>query len=113
MLSDMAEASGDYSEHDPYGEEYDDDDDMSGSGDNMNCKLHQRFRHNRKLIFFILLLLPLDGREVPVVEPGSPDDLPNGKHDNKIISAGSTTRISQVSASLVLSSLIVILFKQF
>lgn len=39
MLSDMADGSADYGDHEnPYNEEYDDEDDMSGSGDNMNCK---------------------------------------------------------------------------
>lgn len=39
MLSDMAEGSADYRDHEsPYDEEYDDDDNMSGSGDS-NCKL--------------------------------------------------------------------------
>ena len=46
MLSDMAEGSADYGDHESPYEEYDDEDDMSGSGDNMNCKLFLK-----KLIF--------------------------------------------------------------
>lgn len=54
MLSDMAEASADYGDHEPY-DEYDDDDEMSGSGDNSNCKLHQLFSLRHKINFLFCL----------------------------------------------------------
>lgn len=110
MLSDMAEGSADYPDHENPYDEYGDEDDMSGSGDDSCKQLLINDLARQKLIFFLCL----DGREVPIVEPGRPDDLPHdGNAGTKTTGAASTLRISQVSATLVLSSLIVILFKQF
>jgi hypothetical protein len=58
----------------------------------------------------INVLIFTDG-DIPVVEPGSPNDhATNRHHPTAPASAGNALRIS---ATLVLSSLIVILFKQF
>lgn len=114
MLADMAEggSGGDYRDNeDSYDNAYDDEDDMSGSGDGTSCK-SKRLNDN-KLISdcSFLVLLSTDGREVPVVEPGSPDDHSRVDLGSETPTAGSSKRISFATTTLVLTSLIVIFVK--
>lgn len=104
MLSDMADHEGSAGQE--YDEEYDnhdDEDDFSGSGGRNYGKTVITFYLIRQFTFFIQT-----DPDVPVVEPGSPDDHPHSKSNLTPTAAGSALRIS---STLVLSSLIVILFK--
>lgn len=106
MLADMAEGSADYGDNDPY--DYNDGEDMSGSGDGgLSCK--SMMHNDNKLIFDCSPLVhPTDGREVPIVEPGTPDDNSRIDLGGETTTAGCSYRISIAPTTLVLTSLIVI-----
>jgi hypothetical protein len=71
----------------------------------------------QKTYFSNVFFFHLDHRygEKPIVEAGNHDDLPHSKHhpNGGPTGAASTLRISLASATLVLSSLIVMSFKKF
>lgn len=109
MLSDMAEGSADYeTDHEYNVDEEEEDYEMSGDGSGRSGKSsHQTFRWQP-----LLTLSPFTGYEV-----GTPsfETNPPGTTTKEVnlgtTGAGIALRIS--STTLVLSSLIVILFKQF
>jgi hypothetical protein len=104
MLSDMAEGSGYSKGDDPY-DEYEDDDDFSGSGDGTTRK-----SSNNSLP--ILSSLPfsfyLDLSKTPDIQAGSPTDPPHNTHTTK---HSGSSKIS-LKSSIISLLLIVILFKQ-
>lgn len=109
MLADMAEGSADYSDQDRYdGEDYDGDDDFSGSGDHHDGVADGEFHAENVtadssiIILFVIHL----GKEPPVVQPYPPGEQP--RFNNVPISASGTLRIS---LALAISSAIVISFK--
>lgn len=108
MLSDMAEGSADYeTDHEYDVDENGEDYEMSGDGSGRGKSKHQKFSWQPALT-----LSPSAGYEV-----GTPsfETNPPGTTTKEVnvgtTGAGITLRIS--STTLVLSSLIVILFKQF
>lgn len=110
MLSDMAEGSADYSDsEDPYDDSYDGDD-MSGSGDdNITSKL---FNSPINLKEDFTSISYADNPDVKIVEDGTPHEIPRDRSPDQG-SSGNSLRISLMSATLVVSSLIVISLKQF
>lgn len=111
MLGDMAEGSADYGDRDPY-DEYDPDDEMSGSGDGGMGGCKSMVPNDNKLIFDCsFLVLSTDGPEVPVVEPGTHDDHSRIDLGGETTTVGSSNRISIAPTTLVLTSLIVIFVK--
>lgn len=111
MLSDMAEGSADYSEE-PYDDYNDGDDDMSGDGSGEGS-ISKSFQHYAFLLALTLIFsLVTDGRtNIPMV-PGAPDFTLNTINVSPDPTSNAP-RISLTSSTLVLSSLFVILFKQF
>lgn len=112
MLADMPEGSAADYDGD-YGDNYDGEDDMSGSGEGTSCKSKM---HNGSEVMSdccFLFSSSTDGPNVipPVVEPGSPHDDRPRIDLGETPSAGASQRISFAPTTLVLTSLIVIFVK--